>query len=197
MKPIDVWCSVFGCKASAKTEIPATPPHGWGRTNDGRPACPEHMAKCEWCGEETAVRTIYPVLSVLTCQHCEPNVSEVIQRSLETSSEVIRRSVDACPGRDGAHLCSVCGKAATKFGELRWFCDSHFPVKEMVEHPNHYTQGKYEVWDVLDDWFPHDPIEWNVVKYVARAKHKGKQIQDLKKALAYLKRRIAQLEGGK
>jgi hypothetical protein len=69
-----------------------------------------------------------------------------------------------------------------------------FKKDDMVNHPKHYTQGKYEVIEVLDDWFPTDPYEWQVVKYVSRAKHKGKQLEDLKKARWYLNRRITQLE---
>jgi len=38
-----------------------------------------------------------------------------------------------------------------------------------VNHPNHYTFGRYEVIDVLEDWFPTDPLLWQVGKYIARA----------------------------
>lgn len=68
-------------------------------------------------------------------------------------------------------------------------------VNESVEHPKHYTFGKFEVIDVLGDWFPNDPLLWQVGKYIARAKHKGKECEDLKKARFYLDRKIKQLEG--
>jgi hypothetical protein len=42
-----------------------------------------------------------------------------------------------------------------------------------VNHPGHYTFGKYEVIDVLEDWFPTDPLLWQVGKYIARADRKG------------------------
>jgi hypothetical protein len=67
-----------------------------------------------------------------------------------------------------------------------------------VNHPNHYTFGKYEVVDVLHDWQLPYPLD-NVVKYSARAGKKGgpdKEIQDLKKAQFYLNYRIARLEEG-
>lgn len=38
------------------------------------------------------------------------------------------------------------------------------------------------------------PTHYNVVKYVARAEHKGKQLEDLKKGKWYLDRLIATLE---
>ena len=61
---------------------------------------------------------------------------------------------------------------------------------DLVNHPSHYTFGRFEVIDVLEDWFSDDPLLWQVVKYLARAKHKGNLLQDLEKAQFYLQRRI-------
>jgi hypothetical protein len=63
-----------------------------------------------------------------------------------------------------------------------------------VNHPPHYTFGRFEVIDVLMDWFATDPLLWQVVKYVARAKHKGNEIQDLEKAEFYLKKKLETLK---
>lgn len=66
---------------------------------------------------------------------------------------------------------------------------------EAVDHPAHYNMGDIEVIDVIEDWrlgFH----EGNAVKYIGRAKFKGKELEDLKKALWYLKRRVDQLECG-
>jgi len=63
-----------------------------------------------------------------------------------------------------------------------------------VNHPSHYTFGRFEVIDVLQDWFPSSPLLWQIVKYVARAQHKGNMLQDLKKAQFYLNKAIEQLE---
>jgi hypothetical protein len=65
-----------------------------------------------------------------------------------------------------------------------------------VSHPPHYTFGKFEVIDVLEDWFETDPLLWQVGKYIARAGHKGNLVEDLKKARWYLDRRIAKANGG-
>jgi hypothetical protein len=65
---------------------------------------------------------------------------------------------------------------------------------DMVNHPAHYTFGKYEVIAVLQDWFPTAPLLWQVVKYVARAQHKGNMLQDLRKAQFYLDKQIAEVE---
>ena len=63
-------------------------------------------------------------------------------------------------------------------------------TKDLVNHPSHYTQGKYEVLPVLMDWFKEDPLAWQVAKYLSRYKHKGTPVQDLKKAEFYLKELI-------
>lgn len=64
-----------------------------------------------------------------------------------------------------------------------------------VNHPPHYNTGKIEVIAVIEDWNLgfHDG---NAVKYIARAAHKGNQIQDLEKARWYLDRLIANLSAG-
>lgn len=63
-----------------------------------------------------------------------------------------------------------------------------------VNHPKHYTFSKFEVIDVIEEWKLAYHLG-NVVKYIARAKHKGKELEDLKKALWYLDRYINFLEG--
>ena len=65
---------------------------------------------------------------------------------------------------------------------------------DLVNHPTHYTFGRFEVIDVLMDWFPRNPLLWQVGKYIARAEHKGKELEDLRKARFYLDRKIAELE---
>lgn len=68
-------------------------------------------------------------------------------------------------------------------------------VSSPVDHPDHYNQGSIEVIDAIEDWglgFH----EGNVIKYVARAAHKGTEVEDLKKARWYLERRIEQIDEG-
>lgn len=66
-------------------------------------------------------------------------------------------------------------------------------AEDVVNHPSHYTQGKIEVIDFIEDQ-KLGFHEANAVKYIARAKHKGNELQDLKKAAWYLNRRIEKLE---
>jgi hypothetical protein len=70
--------------------------------------------------------------------------------------------------------------------------------KEMVNHPDHYQFGKnneYEAIKVIEAW-DLDFHLGNTVKYISRAGKKGsdKELQDLKKALWYLERKIQNLE---
>lgn len=67
-----------------------------------------------------------------------------------------------------------------------------------VNHPNHYTQGKYEVIDYIEDKLNKEELQGycvgNVLKYVSRFKHKN-GLEDLKKAEWYLNRLIKNMEG--
>ncbi len=64
-----------------------------------------------------------------------------------------------------------------------------------VNHPAHYTSGKIEVIDFIEDK-QLDFCLGNSVKYIARAgkKDPSKTIEDLEKAEWYLKRKIDQLK---
>lgn len=70
-----------------------------------------------------------------------------------------------------------------------------------VNHPSHYNGGKIEVIDFIEDQRLGFCLG-NVVKYVSRAgkkysadkSNKEKAIEDLKKAMWYLDRRIKEIE---
>jgi hypothetical protein len=62
-----------------------------------------------------------------------------------------------------------------------------------VYRPAHYTRLNPEPLDVIESW----GLGWhlgNVLKYIARAGHKGSELEDLRKARNYLDRKIAQIE---
>lgn len=69
------------------------------------------------------------------------------------------------------------------------------PISEPdpVNHPEHYTHGGIEVIDAIEAWKLGFHLG-NVVKYVARAEHKGKPLEDLRKARWYLDRAIQNIE---
>lgn len=65
---------------------------------------------------------------------------------------------------------------------------------DAVNHPSHYTRGKIEVIDFIEDQeLPYHL--GNVIKYVARAGYKGDKLEDLKKARWYLDRYINEVTG--
>lgn len=68
-------------------------------------------------------------------------------------------------------------------------------LNDAVNHPSHYTDGKIEVIDFIEDKNL-DFCLGNAVKYISRAGKKDptKEIEDLKKAVWYINRRIQELE---
>lgn len=68
-------------------------------------------------------------------------------------------------------------------------------MNDVVNHPSHYTDGKIEVLDFIEDKKLGFHLG-NVVKYVSRAgkKNPDKTIEDLEKAEFYLKRKIEKLK---
>ena len=60
---------------------------------------------------------------------------------------------------------------------------------DMVNSPSHYNSGNIEVITAIDDWNLGFSLG-NTVKYIARADHKGKPLEDLEKAMWYLKHEI-------
>ena len=67
--------------------------------------------------------------------------------------------------------------------------------KDLVNHPEHYKTGGIETINFIEAKGLHKDYNLgNVVKYITRAKHKGTELQDLKKAEWYLKRAIMLLK---
>lgn len=93
------------------------------------------------------------------------------------------------------YSCNRCGRT------LPWGSICQCPVLQppapcdAVNHPPHYTAGRFEVIDVIEDWKLNFHLG-NAIKYVARAGKKGDALEDLKKAAWYLAREIARREGG-
>ena len=76
--------------------------------------------------------------------------------------------------------------------------DEEKPKKELVNHPNHYggKDNPYEAIKVIEAWNLGFCLG-NTVKYISRAGKKDDTIQELEKALWYLKREIKNLKDGK
>jgi len=85
-------------------------------------------------------------------------------------------------------------------------------MTDMVNRPAHYTRGKYEAIDVIEDAVIRAPdpvrgaavarapdpvrgaLQWQTLKYTLRLWDKGDPLTDAKKARWYLDRLINQLE---
>lgn len=68
-------------------------------------------------------------------------------------------------------------------------------MNDVVNHPSHYTDGKIEVINFIED----KGLNFhrgNAVKYIARAgkKDPNREIEDLQKAVWYLNREIKSLQ---
>lgn len=104
---------------------------------------------------------------------------------------------DACDLDKTREGCNNCGKAF-----ISWLYSEADPEKEEnkndpVNHPSHYTDGKIEVIDYIEDKGLGFCLG-NAVKYISRAGKKDpeKEIEDLRKAAWYINHRIEELEEG-
>ena len=81
---------------------------------------------------------------------------------------------------------------------IKWTPATSDPVNDPVNRPSHYTQGGIECIDAIEASM--SPLEYagflkgQVLKYVWRYRHKGKPVEDLKKAKFYLDRLIPVIE---
>jgi len=89
------------------------------------------------------------------------------------------------------------------FAELAWQAgagrdrpeqDPRVPQFDNVNHPAHYRAGGIETIDFIEAKDLNYRLG-NAVKYITRAKHKGNELEDLKKAQWYLNREIDKLTG--
>ena len=84
-----------------------------------------------------------------------------------------------------------------KAGEkiLKMFGYETNPKNDPVNRPSHYTDGKIEVIEFIEDKNLGFCLG-NAVKYIARAGKKDptKEIEDLRKSIWYLERRIKEIE---
>ena len=64
-----------------------------------------------------------------------------------------------------------------------------------VNHPQHYNQDGIECFDVISAFFGKEALEdfclGNALKYLMRCQHKGKYLEDLKKAKFYIEKILA------
>ncbi|MDU2301036.1 DUF3310 domain-containing protein [Veillonella sp.] len=108
------------------------------------------------------------------CPECLPKYSKVPKKK-EVAVELVAQNIDE------EAVQTIAEKITQTFAE---------PKKvDVINHPPHYTRGKIEVIDFIEDQqLPYHL--GNVIKYIARAGYKGDKLEDLKKARWYLDRYI-------
>ncbi len=127
-----------------------------------------------------------------------------------TIEEKRKRLEEYCKDRECCECCPLeyceCeeryGKDATpevieRNYEMVFGNEENAPAEDPVNRPAHYTDGKIEVIDYIEDKKLGFCLG-NAVKYISRAgkKDPSKEIEDLKKAKWYIERRIKGLEEG-
>ena len=159
--------------------------------------------KCRRCGDTFTVRThedycpecekvMTPpgtgVSKELTCEGCGVTFTHKKEKAqgrwpkycpecLPKYSKVPKKKVDATLAN---MIANTLEEPEVKVVELK---------EDVINHPSHYTRGKIEVIDFIEDQqLPYHL--GNVIKYIARAGHKGDKLEDLKKARWYLDRYI-------
>ena len=140
---------------------------------------------CEGCGEtfihkKEKAQGRWPKY----CPTCLPKYSKVPKKKEDLSKNTEQTHID-----DSKKL-SVYTPTIDKSAVKAIVKAVEVPTKEdVINHPSHYTRGKIEVIDFIEDQqLPYHL--GNVIKYIARAGYKGDKLEDLKKARWYLDRYI-------
>ena len=91
-----------------------------------------------------------------------------------------------------AEKCLICGAIIPEGRQVCPVCEKE---NDVVNHPAHYTDGKIEVIEFIEDKKLGFCLG-NAVKYISRAgkKDPSKTVEDLKKAIWYINRRIKEIE---
>lgn len=113
------------------------------------------------------------------CPECLPKYSKVPKK----------KKVDATLANMAAKRKEVAVTLANMVAKTLEEPEVKVVEEDVINHPSHYTRGKIEVIDFIEDQqLPYHL--GNVIKYIARAGHKGDKLEDLKKARWYLDRYI-------
>lgn len=103
---------------------------------------------------------------------------------------MIHDPCNSCLNKSGKFICDCCGPSTNY--------QNYQPILQGIEddpvnHPSHYTQGKIECIDFIEDKNLNYHLG-NAVKYIIRCEHKNNKKQDLEKAIWYIRREIEKCE---
>lgn len=90
----------------------------------------------------------------------------------------------------GKHACIDCYmNQRAKLSDSKYTKIYSLETKDLVNHPPHYTSHPSGI-EAIEITQHEDFLTGNALKYILRHKLKGKPVEDLEKAIWYLKRRI-------
>lgn len=157
---------------------------------------------CEGCGEpfeyfrkpQGRPRKYCPDCAIKFCHKSKKEVEEEAKMTTVDSNETVdRQKIDSKETVDRQKEDSK--KEAVQVPTAEHMAKMYGNIEhDAVNHPSHYTRGKIEVIDFIEDQqLPYHL--GNVIKYIARAGYKGDKLEDLKKARWYLDRYINEVMG--
>jgi hypothetical protein len=161
-------------EVSEKMGIPVKTLEKYAKRNDFKYAHKPHVTK------EKPPKADLPTDGIKTQERANMEELKPIQKTAEALSQSIRAKetlIDKIVEPDGAvDLEKLMGK---------------LEKEDVVNHPSHYTTGKIEVIDFIEDKGL-DYHRANAIKYICRAglKNPAKRVEDLQKAVWYLNRLI-------
>lgn len=156
------------------------------------------VRECEGCGEpfeyfrkpQGRPRKYCPDCAIKFCHKSKKEVEEEAKMATVDSKETVEDSKKT----EERHI-EDSSKETVQVPTAGHMDKMYGNIKhDAVNHPSHYTRGKIEVIDFIEDQqLPYHL--GNVIKYIARAGYKGDKLEDLKKARWYLDRYINEVMG--
>lgn len=160
------------------------------------------VRECEGCGEpfeyfrkpQGRPRKYCPDCAIKFCHKSKKEVEEEAKMTTVDSKEIEERQKEDSKKTEERHI-GDSGKETVQVPTAEHMDKMSGNIKhDAVNHPSHYTRGKIEVIDFIEDQqLPYHL--GNVIKYIARAGYKGDKLEDLKKARWYLDRYINEVMG--
>lgn len=160
------------------------------------------VRECEGCGEpfeyfrkpQGRPRKYCPDCAIKFCHKSKKEVEEEAKMTTVDSKETVDRQKEDSKKTEERHI-EDSSKEAVQVPTAEHMNKMYGNIKhDAVNHPSHYTRGKIEVIDFIEDQqLPYHL--GNVIKYIARAGYKGDKLEDLKKARWYLDRYINEVMG--
>lgn len=156
------------------------------------------VRECEGCGEpfeyfrkpQGRPRKYCPDCAIKFCHKSKKEVEEEAKMTtVEDSKKTEERQKEDSKKTEERHI-EDSNKETVQVPTAEHINKMYGNIKhDAVNHPSHYTRGKIEVIDFIEDQqLPYHL--GNVIKYIARAGYKGDKLEDLKKARWYLDRYI-------